>query len=320
MKLKDVTWRLVYDRLWLRFSGEEFRFEDALEVIFGEKFSNKEIKYVSKLLNEIEDNAYAIHTRASYDRRVRLYKLLNPEKVSNARAILQKVHQRGNAYTFSDLAKEAFKSVNWNYMYIKDSAVGFYSKYYRSVDVHHLSIKKEDLDGWIALFKFWNSQILLNGEIVHESKFKKQAIHLHTDLDNRNDQIAEMTNLHYQPPHYTIAESLEDNDVLGALSVMIRSKNTLIWDKVIEAAKEYRVINTLGFCMDAINKEANREIFSEKLIEKVEKLIEKRIEVIEAIPELGTTEYANFKPLEKKWNVNCHQANIFTKAVEDLVK
>jgi hypothetical protein len=90
MALKDVTWRLVYDRLWLRFKVEEFRFEDALEVIFGKKFSGKNVKYASKLLNEIEDNAYAIHTRASYDQRVRLYRLLNPEKVSmNQRQMLR---------------------------------------------------------------------------------------------------------------------------------------------------------------------------------------------------------------------------------------
>jgi hypothetical protein len=321
MALKDVTWRLVYDRLWLRFKVEEFRFEDALEVIFGKKkFSDKEVKYASKLLNEIEDNAYAIHTRASYDQRVRLYRLLNPEKVSNARGIYQTVHQKGKGFTFDDLVKEANRAVKWNYMYIKDSAIGFWTNYYRSIDIHHISVLEEDLDGLIALFKLWNTQMLVDDKIIHESKAKVQAIHLHTDLSRREDQVAEMTNLHYQPLHYAIAESLEDNDILGALAILIKCVNTLKWKRVMEATRTYRVMNTLGFCMECINKESNKEIFSKKILEKIEKSIEKRTETIGKIPESGTTIYLHFQTLEKKWNVKCYQANVFTKAVEDLVR
>jgi hypothetical protein len=321
MTLKDVTWRLVYDRLWLRFKVGEFWFEDALEVIFGtKKVSGKEVKYASKLLNEIEDNAYAIHTRASYDQRVRLYRVLNPEKVSNARGIYQIVHQKGREFTFEDLVKEANRAVKWNFMYIKDSAIGFWTNYYRSVDVHHISILEADLDGWIALFKLWDTQILVDDTIIHESKANAQAIHLHTDLGSREDQAAEMTNLHYQPPHYAIAESLENNDLLGALAILIRCVDTLKWKRVMEAARTYSVINRLGFCMECINKEANKELFSKKILEKIEKSVEKRTETIGKIPELGTTTYLHFQTLEKKWNVKCYQANVFTKAVEDLVR
>jgi len=317
--LKDVTWRLVYDKLWLKFRGEEIRFEDILEVIYGKrKFSVREIKYASKLLNEIEDNACAIHTRASYDQRVRIYRLLHPEKISNARAVFLKIHKKDRTYTLSDLVKEANKSVNWNYMYIKDSAAGFWTNYYRSIDVHHLSIKEEDLDGWLALFKLYGPQILVNDKIVYESTSKAQAIHLHTDLSSREDQVAEMTDLHYQLPHYTIAECLEDDDAQGALAVMVRCKDTLMWDKVIEAVKSARVINTLGFCMECINKEANKSIFNIKILKKIEKLIEKRTEIIGKTPELEVT--IDYQDLEKKWNVKCYQTAVFKKIVEDLVR
>lgn len=33
MALKDVTWRLVYDRLWLRFKVEEIRFKVLDELL-----------------------------------------------------------------------------------------------------------------------------------------------------------------------------------------------------------------------------------------------------------------------------------------------
>jgi len=319
MVIKDVTWRLVYDKLRLRFNTEEFGFEDALGVIFDKKkFSSKDIKYGSKLLNEIEDNAYAIHTKASYDQRVRLYRLLNPEKVSDARGVYQVVHQKKKGFT--SLAKEASRLKKWNYMYIRDSASGFYSDYYRSIDVHHLSIKEEELDGWIALFKLWDCQILVNNRIVHESISKAPAVHLHADLSSRWDQVAEMTNLHYQPPPYTIAECLEDNDVLGALAIMAKSRDTLMWNKVMEIARNNRVINTLGFCMEYINKEANKEVFSRRLLKKAEKLMEKRLETIGKTPELGTTVKTEHQDLEKKWNVKCYQVANLRKAVEDLIE
>jgi len=325
MTVKDVTWRRVYDRLWLRFNREGFGFEDALEVAFGKKeFSNREIKYASKLLNEMEDNAHAIDTRASYDQRVRRYRLLNPEKVSNARAVFQKVEQKAlqkdKGYTLTDLIKGAGKSAKWNYMYIKDSAVGFWTNYYRSVDVHHISIREEDMDGWIALFRLWNTQILVNERIVHESTTKSQAIHIHTDLDNRKEQTAEMTNMHYQPPHYAIAECLSDGDILEAVAIMIRRMGTLEWKNVREAARMDGVINSLGFCMDAVNREANRKVFAPELIKEVEKRIEKRTEVIGKTPELGTSVRVGYKDLEKKWDVKCYQESVFTKAVEDLVR
>ena len=50
------------------------------------------------------------------------------------------------------------------------------------MNIHHISVLEEDLDGWIALFKLWDTQILVDDQIIHESKAKVQAIHLHTDL------------------------------------------------------------------------------------------------------------------------------------------
>jgi hypothetical protein len=47
-----------------------------------------------------------------------------------------------------------------------------------------------------------------------------------------------MTNLHhYQPPHYAIAECMEDDDIPGALAILIRCVNTLKWKRVIETAR-----------------------------------------------------------------------------------
>lgn len=314
--MEAIGWRLKYDELWLKFKNNEFRFEDALEVIFGKsKFNTREIKSGSKLLNIIEDNGYAAHRKAEYDQRVMIYGLLNPERVSNAKAVYQKLHRRGK-FTVIDLINEVSKSAGWSYMLIRDSAVGFYTDYYRSVDVHHLSILKEEVDGWISLLKIVGFPLVLNGITVNEQKKSKltQAVFLHTDLDIRKNQIGKEN---YQLPQYTIIECFKENDLQGALSIFIMQKDKLDWNALIELAKSNNLLNTLGFSLECINREAKRQVFSKKIVEKVKP--RKEIEIIRETAG-GITINPEYKALEEKWGVKCNQAFVFQKIVEDLIR
>ena len=313
----DIKWRLEYDKLWLRFKDEEFRFEDALEVIFGgKKFSSKQIKYGSKLINIIEDNGFAVDRKADYDQRVRFYRLLNPERVSNARAIYKKVHEREKAFTFSTLVEEANKSAGWDYCYIKDTAIGYWTNFYRSVEVQHISISKEDVDGWISLFKLFDASIILDDVSIDEQRERGETIHLHTDLDMRLNQIDKN---HYQLPHYTFTDSLKDNDVVSALAIAIVQKK-IDWDKVIQLAKDNGMMNTLGFVLECVNKEAKKQVFNKNLLDKIGKNKTRDIKIIKGIPTVGEIRNLAYKELEDKWNVRCYQADSFKKVVLDLVR
>ncbi|MFQ6088125.1 MAG: hypothetical protein ACE5K0_04410 [Candidatus Methanofastidiosia archaeon] len=313
----DIKWRLEYDKLWLRFKNKEFRFENALEVIFGKKkFSSKQIKYGSKLINTIEDNSFAVHRKADYDQRVRLYRLLNPEKVSNARAIYKNIPEREKEFTFSTLVEEANISADWNYCYIKDTAIGYWTNFYRSVEVQHISIFKEDADGWIALFKLFGSSIILDDVSINESREKGETIYLHTDLDLRLNQIGKN---HYQLLSYTLIDSLKD-DFAVALAIPIIQKNKLDWDKVIQLAEDNALINTLGFVLECVNKEAKKQIFSKKLLDRIEKDKTRDIKIIKGNKTVGKIRDLAYKELEDKWNVRCYQADIFKKVVLDLVR
>lgn len=308
-----IRWRLKYDELWLKFKNNEFKFENALEVIFDKnKFNTREIKSGSKLLNIIEDNGYAVHRKAEYDQRVMVYRLLNPEKISNAKAIFDKVH-RIEKFTVIDLINEANKSAGWNYMFIKDSAVGFYTNYYRSVDVHHLSVLKEESDGWVSLLKIAGFPIILDNVIINEQK-KGKAVFLHTDLDIRKNQFGKEN---YQLPQYTIIECFKDNDLQSALSILIMQRGKLNWSALTDLTRYNGLINTLGFSLECINKEAGKQIFSQKLTKKIKP--RKEIEIIrEAVGEI--TINPEYKKLEENWNTKCRQASIFKKIVEDLVR
>ncbi len=314
--IKEIGWRLKYDELWLKFKNSEFRFEDALEIIFDKnKFNTRQIKSGSKLLNIIEDNGYAVHRKAEHDQRVMIYGLLNPEKVSNAKAVYQKVYKREKFGIF-DLISEANKSAGWSYMLIKDSAVGFYTNYYRSVDVHHLSVLKEEVDGWISLLKIAGFPVILDSITINEQKEGKpiQAIFLHTDLDIHKNQIGKEN---YQLPHYTIIECFKDNDLQSALSILIMQKDNLNWNVLIEIAKSNNLLNTLGFSLECINREAKRQVFSKKIVEKIKP--RKEIEIIKETAG-GITIDSEYKPLEEKWNVKCNQSFVFKKIVEDLIR
>lgn len=310
-----VTWLSVYDRLWLAFHKEFFRFEDAMNKIYPgkKKFGAKQLKYASKIMNEIEDNGYAIHKKAEYDQRVYLYRLLSPEKVTQAWGI----HSGwGSKNVFIDNIAEHGNSIaKWNYMKIKDSAIEFWSNHYRETSVFHLSISEDDLDGWISLFKLFDYSVIVNGVIYHETKSKHQAVHFHTDLKEREEQAREMID-HVQPMRFALAESFADNDTLGALATLLRKRKD-DWKKVIEAALEYHVINALGFSLEALNREAGKDIFDSKIISQIHKNIEKKIFTIGSKEEKSAR--TDYEDLEKKWNVKCFNYSAFEKAVLDLV-
>ncbi len=312
-----VMWQSVYDRLWLSFRKDFFRFEDAMDRIYPEegRFSTRQLKYASKLLNEIEDNGYAIHKKADYDQRVYLYRLLAPEKVTEAWAIYS-IWQYGKQPAFIDkIMEDANRHAKWNYMNIKDSAIGFWTNYYREVNVFHFSVSEDDLDGWISLFRLFDYSLIVNGVIFNETKSKTQSAHFHSDLKERSE-TTEMTD-HVQPLHYTVAESLADNDVLEALAVLLRNTKKVDWEKVINASLEYHVVNALGFSLEVLNKEAEKEVFDSVIIKQIHKNIEKKMFIIGSKDEKHVR--IDYENLEKKWNVKCFQYSAFEKAVLDLV-
>jgi len=309
-----VMRQTVYDRLWLSFHKDFFRFEDAMSMIYPEtkKFTQKQLKYVSKLLNEIEDNGYAVHKKADYDQRVYLYRLLAPEKVTEAWAIYSFL---GKQAFIDKIAEYANEHAKWNYMSIKDSAVGFWTNYYRNVNIFHFSVSEDDLDGWISLFKLFDYSTIVDGVVFHETKSKAQSVHFHSDLKERSE-IEEMVN-HVQPLHYTVADRLADNDLLGALAVLLRNREKIDWEKVINAATEYHAVNALGFSLEALNREAGKEVFDSAVIKQVHRNIEKKIFTIGSKDEKYVR--IDYWDMERKWNVKCFQYSAFEKAILDLV-
>jgi len=321
VKYKRVTrtlWQSVYDGLWFKFEGSEFKFEDALEMIYPEKtFAGNEIKFASKLLNKLEDQACLIRTRAEYDRRVSVYRLLNPEKITKAWAVYRK-WQTSEEPDILRIVDYAGKLTGWNYMYVKDSAVWFWSRHYRSTEVFHLSVPGRDTDCWVALFKLFGYPLILDGKFVHESKAKRQAVHIHADFESRKDQTGGMYE-HYQPVYFTIAECFSDNDALGALAVLIRNREKIGWEGLIAAAEDYGVINRLGFSMDAVNLGSGREIFGRDAVEKAEAHKKPRVEKMGVTAGVGPCMNEAYAGLERKWNVECRDVSGIEKAVRDLV-
>ncbi len=321
--IKKVLWQSAYDELWLKFKGEEFTFEKSLAVIFVKnKFSAKDVKYGSKIINEMEDNGYVISRKADYDQRVRLYRLLHPELASNAwaickQAVFGKEQKVIKVITHDDLAREANNKAGWDYLYIKDTAIAFWTDNYRTSAVRHISVLEEQADGWISLFKLFGSAVILNDVPVSDAKsVGREAISLHADLHFRQHKKGKE---HYQAVEHVILEAFKDGDNLGALAVLIVQRKQLNWKALIDNASKNGLINTLGFSMECMNQEAGKDIFNAATVEKIRRKRKKEAETIKGVS--GDEEIAmGYKPLEEKWNVRCLGADAYRKAVNDLVK
>ncbi len=322
MEYTRVTWQWAYDELWLKFRSEEFTFEKLLSVIFGKSaFSAREIKYGSKIINEMEDNGYVISRKADYDQRVRLYRLLRPELVSNAWAIFKKAAFAKGRKTFKVLSsdvliREAHNRASWDYLFIKDAAIAFWTDNYRTSAVRHISVLEEQADGWVSLFKLLGLSVNLNGVPVSEAKgASEEAIGLHSDLQSRQHKKGKE---HYQAAEHVILEALRDGDNLGALAVLIAQRKQLNWKTLIENAATNGLINTLGFSLEYMNQEAGKQVFSAATIERIRRKRQKEVETIKGVS--GDEIAMGYKPLEEKWNAKCLDADAYRKAVNDLVK
>jgi len=310
-----VTWQLAYDKLWLKFGGQEFTFENALKIMFNKKnHDTSDVKYGSKLLNEMEDKGYAVDRKADYDQRVRLYRLLHPEMVSNAWAIFDLL-TREKVLSLDTILGSAKNFAGWDYMFIKDTALARWANNYYSVEVMQVSVSHKVLDGWISLLKLLKLQVIANRGIVSEAKRKGVArVQLSSDLDDRLHQ----KDNHYQNVNYAVLEGIRDHNITGTLAALYVSRKKIEWKILIENSAKTGTLNRLGFLLEALNLEVGKQVFDNKIIKKIMSLKSKELEIIEAVGEPYRTDA--YEKLENKWHVRCEQAGAFRKIVEDLIR
>jgi hypothetical protein len=311
-----VTWQLAYDRLWLKFGGQEFTFEDALKVMFDRKNHNvKDVKYGSKLINEMEDGGYAIDRKADYDQRVRLYRLLHPEMVSNAWAIFDILAGKKRVLPLENILDGAKNFAGWDYMFIKDTALARWASNYYSVEVSQVSVSHKVVDGWVSLLKLLGLQVIANGTIISEVRRKGAAkVQLFCDLDDRLHQKGN----HYQNVNYAVLEGIKEHNITGALAALYIQRKKVKWSVLIESSAKTGTLNRLGFLLEALNLEAGKQIFDNKIIKKIMSLKSKELEVIKAAGEPYRTDA--YEELENKWHVKCEQSGAFMKIAEDLIR
>ncbi len=314
--VSKVIWQLTYDTLWLRFKNREFTFENALEVIFDKKsFDNNDIKYGSKLLNELQDRGYAIDRKADYDQRARLYRLLHPEMVSNAWAIFDSLSKEKREILLERILEGAKAFASWDYLFIGDAALARWSNNYYSVEVLDVSVLQKVLDGWISLLKLFGFQIIVDGILVSEAKTKRaQNAHLHSDLEHRLHQ----KDKEYQNLHYAIIEGIRENNIGGSLATLYVQRKKVKWKILIDIATKSGVLNRLGFLLETLNFEAEKMIFDSRIISKVFSMKSPELEVIEAKGQPYRT--GRYGKMEDKWHVRCEQEGVFRKIIEDLIE
>jgi len=289
-----------YTKLYYRFRDGPFDFARAQE-LFGYGKAK-----TARTLQEIETSGLLHKGRLSTDLRRKIYHLIPLEQFALAFALSQE----------SEGIEDKLRAASKDFQYVVNGAAAAYKYHgYMTPAKTDIRIHKKDLGFWIALLKEKGIQIAID-EILAEKR--GQVIHLHTNLTEETFARA----IQIEGIYYTSAEDLvldffrhpTDTSLLDALAIILTHTEELDWKLLAKSD----VAQEIGFSMEALNKEAEKEVFSKKLVKKFaqRETVHKRFSISAELLDLPV-DYHN---LAKNWNLEVNiPPRVFQKAVADLV-
>jgi len=289
-----------YVKLYYRFRDRPFDFAGAQELLGYGKAKT------ARTLQEIENSGLLHRGRLSTDLRRRIYRLISLEQFALAFALSQESQGLG----------EKLSAASQDFQYVITGAAAAYKYHgYMTPAKTDILIYKEDFGFWIALLREKQVQIAVDDALAEK---RGTVIHLHTNLTEETFARA----VQIDGIYYTSAEDLvldffrypADTSLLDALAIMLTHTEHLDWDLLARSD----VTQELGFAMEVLNKEAGKEVFSKKLIEKFaeREVVHKRFATSAELLDLPE----EYHDLAKNWNLEVNiPPRVFQKAALDLV-
>ena len=289
-----------YARLYHRFAENPFDLKAAKEVLAHDKFAIRDI------LRHLERRAFLYRARMPSDLRRKIYHLIPPEQAVIAFALSQE----------SESIEDKLRAASKDFQYVVNGAAAAYKYHgYLTPTKTDIRIHKNDLGFWIALLKEKEVQIAID-DILAEKR--GLIIHLHTNLTEETFARA----VQIDGIYYILAEDLvldffrhpTDTSLLDALAIMVTCAEDLDWDLLAKSD----VTQELGFAMEVLNKEAGKEVFSNRLIEKFaeREVVHKRLSISAELLKMPNT----YRVLARSWELEVNvPPRIFQKATSDLV-
>lgn len=298
-----------YARLYSEKGIEWFGFEEAATIL------NIEDKSVLSLrLTRLEERGFLISKRDSVDRRKKYFKLLEPNDVVFAYGI-QSLSRSSDVMELLSIA-----SKNIDFVVGGSYAAYVYSRYASpgKIDIY---IRKQDAGKWIALLSSKSTSVSVDDMLSERTG--KENVHIHASLTEEmiRDSV-KLDGIRYVAPETLIVEGLreqEESPLTDAFAVLITKRKELDFSKLSSLARYENLQKELGACMEIINLEARKKIFSPTIIQKMRSRISLSRKT--TFPRDVTEEAKEYKHVSERWGLKIGLSKAFvSKIITDLVR
>ena len=289
-----------YAKLYHRFRTAPFDFEAAQEIL---GYDTRETERTLRLLR---NRGFLYKTRVPSYLVKKTYNLIPPESALLALAFSQELEDM----------EDKLRAASEGFQYVVNGAAAAYKYHgYMTPAKTDLRIHKEDLGFWIALLKEKHVQIAVDDALAEK---RGTVIHLHTNLTEETfTRAVKIDGIYYASAEDLVLDFFRhptDTSLLDALAIMLTCVEDLDWDLLAKSD----VTQELGFAMEVLNKEAGKEAFSKKLIQKFaeREVVHKRFSTSDELLDLPE----EYHDLAKNWNLEVNiPPRVFQKAALDLV-
>lgn len=302
-----------YSIIYLRKGSDIFDYDEAKEML---KVEDK--KALSDILTRLKNRGFLISRRDPIDPRRRLFKLIDPESALTAFGIQNKAKSR--------MVLDKLRASHLDYV-IGDAYAAYQHHHYSTPGKMDIYVRDKDLNMWIALLVEKSTAVAIDD--IPSEKSAKEIIHIHSALtEYALGHSVVIQGVRYLSPENLVVRGLEIQDRFGladAIAILIVKKEDLDWKHLLNQASQSRLLRELGSCLDTINFESGREVFSKNLIDEIFENADvsnritfpKQSEKDPFIEE----ELENYPGISEKWNISILLSKAFiSKIVMDLVR
>ena len=302
-----------YALIYLRKGSNIFDYDEAKAVLEVE-----DKKALSDILTRLKTRGFLISRRDPIDPRRRLFKLIDPESALTAFGIQNKAR--------SGTVMDKLKASHLDYV-IGDAYAAYRYHYYSTPGKMDIYVRERGLNTWIALLAERSTAVAIDD--IPAEKSAKETIHLHSAL---TEEVLEhsvvIQGVRYMSPEDLVVRGLEIQDRFGladAMAILIVKQEEVDWTQLLQQAHQRRVLRELGSCLDMINFESGREVFSNQLIHDIFVSVDSssRITFPKQAEKGPFSEEAreDYPQISEKWNIRILLSKaVISKIVTDLIR
>lgn len=298
-----------YARLYTEKYTDFFEFEDAKSIL---KIEAKDV--LSLRLTRLEYAGFLFSKRDSIDRRKKIFKLIEPNDVFFAYGI----QTLSSSNEMMERLITATKKMDF---VIGGDYASYIHTGYASPGKLDIYVNEKDRDILISLLSERFTSISIDDVLAE--KTSETNVHIHSLLtEEMIDNSVRVDSIRYVSPETLLLEGLvrqNEFSLTDALVILIKKKKNIDFKKLFQIARSENVDRELGACMEIINLESKKKIFSTDLIKK--NYANADLSKQKFFPKNKTKENIEYKTISDKWNLRItFSKSLISKIITDVVR